>query len=105
LARRDNLLLGPGQLPGYGEEVTLAGLPLLSSQNYGLLLLRNNDPDDLSCSYSQANPGNVVTVQSFLAPGRGVIYGMEDLRPNATNFDFDCNDLIVTMSGSAHHLI
>jgi hypothetical protein len=39
-------------------------------------------------------------MQSFAAPKRGVIFGIEDLRKHHPNYDADFNDLIVTFAGS-----
>ena len=100
LAKRSNLLLSPSRLPNSGEEATLTDLPLDSKRNYGMLLLRNNKPSDLSCSFSRANPDNVVTMQSFSAPERGVIYGI-----NAGNNQNTFNDLIVTMSAATPQIL
>ena len=103
LAKDDHLLLAPSQLPAYGSETTLIDLPLDPRQNYGLLLLRHNDPNDLSSSFAAANPGGIVTMQTFAAPDRGVIFGVEDLRPGIADFDY--NDLSVTLSSSSFQVL
>ena len=103
LARDGGLLLAPSQMPAYGGEATLTELPLDPGQDYGLLLLRNNDPSDLSSSFADANPENMLSMQTFAAPDRGVIFGVEDLWPGLADHDF--NDLTVTLSSSSFQLL
>lgn len=102
-AKDDGLLLGPERLPAYGAETVISDLALDSKLNYGLLLLRNNNASDVVSSYSQANPGNSVSMVSFVAPNRGIIYGIEDLPFGRTDSDF--NDLIVGMASSSFAVI
>lgn len=103
LAKQDNLLLTPSQLPAYKAETTLSSLPLDPQRNYALLLLRNNDPHDLSSSFAKANPDGIVTIQTFAAPDRGIVFGVEDLKPAFADFDY--NDLTVTLSSSSFQLL
>lgn len=100
LATDAGLRLSADQLPDFGGTDTLTGLNLKAGTNYGLLLLHEDRADDLSSSYAAANQGFAVQMQTFAAPQRGVIYGIEDLRPGDSNFDADFNDLIVTLSAS-----
>ena len=102
-AKSVGLLLAPDRLPGYGGEVVITDLPLNASQNYGILLLRNNNSSDLVSSYSQANAGGAVSVVSFVAPGRGLVYGIEDLPFGRTDSDY--NDLIVGVAGANFSLV
>jgi hypothetical protein len=95
-AQEDGLILGSNRLPAYGSELVIADLPLDSQQNYGLLLLRNNSSSDLVSSYSAANAGGAVGMVSFVAPDRGLYYGIEDLPLSRADNDF--NDLIVGLS-------
>jgi hypothetical protein len=101
-AQQDGLILGPNRLPAYGAEVAIADLPLNSQQNYGLLLIRNNNSSDLFSSYSAANPEGAVSMASFVAPNRGLYYGIEDMPMGRSGNDF--NDLIVGLS-SANFLV
>ncbi|MEY4825084.1 MAG: hypothetical protein RLZZ430_734 [Cyanobacteriota bacterium] len=101
-AKSDGLYLTPDKLPGYGGERVITDLPLDASQNYGLLLLRNNNASDLVSSYSQANPDGAVGMLSFVAPNRGILYGIEDLI--ASKSDSDYNDLIVGISSETFSL-
>lgn len=98
-AQADGLILSPDRLPAYGAESVITNLPLSAQQNYGLLVLRNNSLTDLVSSYSAANPGGAVRMMSFVAPNRGVIYGIED------HVDNDFNDLIVGVSSSSFSLL
>ena len=102
-ARAAGLLLGADQLPAVNNERTIADLPLLAGRNYGLLLLRRNDPADLVSSFARANPGNQVAAQSFAAPGRGVIFGFED-QPLGSAAAADFSDLIVSLSAAEFSL-
>ena len=97
-AQQDGLILGPNRLPAYGAEVVITDLPLNSQQNYGLLLLRNNSSSELASSYSAANAGGVVRMVSFVAPDRGLYYGIEDMPMGSSDNDF--NDLIVGLSSA-----
>jgi hypothetical protein len=102
-AKGDGLLLGPERLPEYGMEMVISDLALDPSLNYGLLLLRKNNERDIVSSYSQANAGNAVSMVSFIAPDRGIVYGMEDLPSGKSDFDY--NDLIVGVASSAFALL
>jgi hypothetical protein len=97
-AQQDGLILGPNRLPAYGGGVTISDLPLNSQQNYGLLLLRKNSSSELVSSYSAANPGGAVRMVSFVAPNRGLYYGIEDMPIGSSDNDF--NDLIVGLSSA-----
>ena len=101
-ATKAGLYFSPEQLPEYQAEKVFQSLPLMTNSNYGLLLVRQNNRDDLASSFSQANAGGQVIVQSFAAPGRGVCFGLEDLKPDGTDYDF--NDLNVTLSSSQFSL-
>ncbi len=102
-AQTDGLILGSERLPEYGGELVITDLPLDATQNYGLLLLRNNNQNDLVSSYSQANSGGFVGMLSFVAPGRGVLYGIEDLPMGRTDADF--NDLIVGIAATSFSVV
>jgi hypothetical protein len=65
--------------------------------------LRNNNQNDLVSSYSQANPGGFVSMLSFVAPGRGVLYGIEDQPMGRTDADF--NDLIVGIAATSFFVV
>lgn len=98
-AQAAGLILSPDRLPAYGAESVITDLPLSSQRNYGLLLLRNNSATDLVSSYSAANPGGTVGMMSFVAPNRGVVYGIED------SIDNDFNDFIVGVSSAGFQLL
>jgi hypothetical protein len=98
-SQADGLILSPDRLPAYGAESVMTNLPLSASENYGLLLLRNNSFTDLASSYSAANPGGMVRMMSFVSPNRGVVYGIED------HIDNDFNDLIVAVSSQGFSLL
>jgi hypothetical protein len=102
-AQTDGLILGSERLPEYGGELVITDMPLDATQNYGLLLLRNNNQNDLVSSYSQANPGGFVSMLSFVAPGRGVLYGIEDQPMGRTDADF--NDLIVGIAATSFFVV
>lgn len=105
LATDAGLRLSADQLPDFGATDTLTGLNLKAGTNYGVLLLHEDRADDLSSSYAAANQGFAVQMQTFAAPQRGVIYGIEDLRPGDPNYDADFNDLIVTFAGSDFNIV
>ena len=92
--------LSAGDLPDVGATEIFMGLNLKADTNYGVLLLHGDQADDLSSSFATANQGFAVQMQSFAAPKRGVIFGIEDLRKDQQNYDADFNDLIVTFAGS-----
>ena len=100
LATDAGLRLSAGDLPDVGTTETITGLNLKAGTNYGVLLLHQDRADDLSSSYATANQEFAVQMQSFAAPKRGVIFGIEDLRKDHQNYDGDFNDLIVTFAGS-----
>ncbi|MBM5801512.1 MAG: hypothetical protein FJ077_11930 [Cyanobacteria bacterium K_DeepCast_35m_m2_023] len=93
------LVVPPERLPATGAEALISDLPLKAGQNYGLLLLRHNNPADLASSFAAANPGRAVMAQTFAAPGRGVIFGLEE-QPVGSGIGADFADLIVSVSGS-----
>lgn len=97
------LRFDPEDLPDYQAEQVYDDLPLDPVSNYGILLLRNNDPGDLVSSYSQANAGGQVIAQSFAAPGRGICIGLEDLP--LLNSDQDFNDITLFFSSSSFSLL
>jgi len=97
------LRFDPEDLPAYQAEQVYDDLPLDPASNYGILLLRNNDPGDLVSSYSQANAGGQVIAQNFAAPGRGVCIGLEDLPTVGTDLDF--NDITLLFSSSQFSLL
>lgn len=105
LATDAGLRLSADQLPSYGGTDTLTGLNLKAGTNYGVLLLHEDRTDDLSSSYAAANQGFAVQMQTFAAPQRGVVYGIEDLRPGDRGYDADFNDLIVTFAGSDFNIV
>lgn len=92
-ASEAGLLFSPDALPGYRAEKVFDAVPLQAGRNYGMLLLRNNDSNDLVSSFAQANTDGQVVAQSFALPGRGICFGLEDLASPVTDGDF--NDLIV----------
>lgn len=102
-ATKAGLRLNPGDLPAYQSEKVYNSLPILADKNYGLLLIRGNNPNDLASSYSQANVNNQVVVQSFATPGRGICFGIEDLV--GANADNDFNDIIGRISGPSFAVI
>jgi hypothetical protein len=95
-ARDTGLLLNPASLPGYGQEVTLTGLPLNDAKSYGLLVLVNNDPNTIYSSFSAANPDGATQMMAFGSPGVGITYGIEDVFVGSGLSDRDYNDLIVS---------
>ena len=95
LAKNSGTYLTASQLPQYKGSQTYDNLPLEASKNYGLLLLHSDQSNQLSSSYSQANLDQAVQMKSFYTPGRGITYGIEDLK--LANSDRDYNDLIVTL--------
>lgn len=97
------LRFDPEDLPDYQAEQVYDALPLDPASNYGILLLRNNNPGDLVSSYSQANAGGQVISQSFAAPGRGLCIGLEDLPTDGTDQDF--NDITLLFSSSQFSLL
>ena len=105
MATDAGLRLSADQLPSYGGTDTLTGLNLKAGTNYGVLLLHEDRTDDLSSSYAAANQGFAVQMQTFAAPQRGVVYGIEDLRPGDRGYDADFNDLIVTFAGSDFNIV
>lgn len=100
LASEQGLLLSADQLPGYQGTATFGNLPLSAGVNYGLILSRGGSSSDLISSYAGANSAGIAQVRTFEADNRGVVYGIEDLRPGEMGYDQDFNDLIVTLSGA-----
>ena len=95
LAKSSGTYLSASQLPDYEDSEIYENLPLAASKNYGLLLLHHDQVNQLSSSYSQANADGAVQMRSFFTPGRGISYGIEDLK--LSHSDRDYNDLIVTL--------
>jgi len=61
-----------------------------------MLLIADGNESKLYSSYSEANSGGTSQFQSFGSTNRGITFGIED----SPNFDFDYNDLIVTIAAS-----
>lgn len=100
-ARSLGLVLGSADMPAFGETVTLTGLPLDLSRNYGALLLVNGSTRNLLSSYSAANSWKANQALSQVAPDRGVSFGFEDKRPLQWGNDRDFNDVIITLTPAA----
>jgi hypothetical protein len=104
VAKSNDLYVSPDELPAFGEQVVLRNLGLNPGLNYGLLLLRNNDANDMASSYDSASSKGEVSFISFTAPNRGVIYGIEDQKAGQrTHSDF--NDLIVSIANSSFEIL
>ena len=88
--------LSASLLPSYQQSKVIDSIPLNPTSNYGILLIADGNESKLYSSYSSANSGGTSQFQSFGATNRGITIGIED-RPN---FDFDYNDLIVTIAAS-----
>lgn len=100
-ARADGLVLGPGELPGFGKQGVLAHLPIDEAKNYAVLLLVNNDPHTMYSSFAKANPNGDVQIVTLGQENRGVTYGIEDVALSSGHSDRDYNDLIVSFN--FHH--
>ena len=88
--------LSSSLLPGYQQSKVIDSIPLNPTSNYGILLIADGNESKLYSSYSSANLGGTSQFQSFGATNRGITIGIED----SPNFDFDYNDLIVTIAAS-----
>ena len=88
--------LSSSLLPSYQQSKVIGSIPLNPSQNYGILLVADGNESKLYSSYSSANSNGTSQFQSFGATNRGITIGIED----SPNFDFDYNDLIVTIAAS-----
>lgn len=91
----EGLVIDPGRLPAFGQEVTLAGLPLDDAKSYGLLVLVNNSPAEIYSSYSSANPGGATQILAFGDSAGGITFGIEDILVTSAQSDRDYNDLLV----------
>lgn len=96
-AHRLGLVLSSADMPGYGQTVQRTDLPIQLDRNYGALLLVGGSESDLLSSYAAANAGQASQCLSLVAPGRGVSFSFEDLRPWQFS-DRDFNDVIVTLT-------
>lgn len=99
-AESRGLVLGPDDMPGFGETATRTDLPLDLTRNYGALLLVNGSKHNLLSSYSKANNWGANQALSLVAADRGVSFGFEDKRPLQLGNDRDFNDVIVTVTPS-----
>ena len=88
--------LSASLLPSYQQSKVVDSIPLNPTSNYGILLIADGNESKLYSSYSSANSGGTSQFQSFGATNRGITIGIED----SPNFDFDYNDLIVTIAAS-----
>ena len=88
--------LSASLLPSYQQSKVIDSIPLNPTSNYGILLIADGNESKLYSSYSSANSGGTSQFQSFGATNRGITIGIED----SPNFDFDYNDLIVTIAAS-----
>lgn len=88
--------LSASLLPSYQQSKVIDSIPLNPTSNYGILLIADGNESKLYSSYSSANSGGTSQFQSFGATNRGITIGIED----SPNFDFDYNDLIVTIASS-----
>lgn len=88
--------LSASLLPSYQQSKVVDSIPFNPTSNYGILLIADGNESKLYSSYSSANSGGTSQFQSFGATNRGITIGIED----SPNFDFDYNDLIVTIAAS-----
>lgn len=100
LAKAADLVLDADELPEYGIQATITGLGLAADLNYGLLILHNGNEQTISSSYSAANMNGDVQMQAFVAPGRGAVWGIEDILVSSGASDRDYNDLIVSINNT-----
>jgi hypothetical protein len=100
-AKHLGLVLGPEDMPAFGQTVERTDLPLDLNRNYGTLLLVNGSERNLISSYAAANPFRTNQALSLVAPDRGVSFGFEDKRPWQLGDDRDFNDMIVTLTPAA----
>lgn len=97
LATRTGLLFDADGMPAYGEEITLTDVRLNSGSSYGVLFFDDANGSVYS-SYSAANLGYSVQVQSFLPEDNNqLVFGLEDLQIGSALCDNDFNDLILTI--------
>ena len=97
LATRAGLLFKADSMPAYGEEITLKDVRLNSGSSYGVLFFDDANASVYS-SYSAANPGYSVQVQSFLPEDNNQwVLGLEDLQIGSALCDNDFNDLILVI--------
>ena len=99
-AHRLGLVLTPEDMPGFGQTAERTDLSLQLDRNYGALLLVGGSETDLLSSYAAANQRQTSQCLSLVAPGRGVSFSFEDLRPWQFS-DRDFNDVIVTITPAA----
>ena len=97
-AKSLGLVLGPQDMPAFGETAERTDLPLDLNRNYGTLLLVNGSERNMISSYAAANPFRTNQALSLVAPDRGVSFGFEDKRPWQLGDDRDFNDVIVTLT-------
>lgn len=97
LAGADRLLFEADAMPAYGEEISLRDVSLTAGSSYGILFF-DASKSSFQSSYSVANPGYAVQVQSFLPQDNNqLLFGLEDIRLDEANCDQDFNDLILTI--------
>ncbi len=95
LATRTGLLFAADSMPAYGEEITLTDVRLNAGSSYGVLFFDDANGTVYS-TYSAANRGFAVQVQSFLPEDNNqVVFGLEDLQIGTAPCDDDFNDLIL----------
>lgn len=104
-AKHLGLVLGPEDMPGFGETAEHTDLPLDLNRNYGTLLLVNGSAHNLLSSYAKANNWKANQALSLIAPDRGISFSFEDKRPLQWGNDRDFNDVIVTITPAAPTLI
>lgn len=95
LAKADQLLFDADGMPAYAEEISFKDVSLRTGSSYGVLFF-DAEKNNFQSSYSAANPGYAVQVQSFLPQDNNeLVFGLEDIRLDAGNCDRDFNDLIL----------
>ncbi len=95
LARRTGLLFEADSMPAYGDELALTNVRLNSGNHYGVVFFDDANGNVYS-SYSAANLGSSVQVQSFLPEDNSqLVFGLEDLQIGSALCDNDFNDLIL----------
>lgn len=98
-AEASDLLLGAGDLPGYGEERSFRDLALDPNLQYGVLLLQNGRSDRIFSSFAAANPSGSPQMVSLGNDSTGMVLGIEDIDVNGGLSDRDYNDIILKISG------
>lgn len=94
-AEAQKLVFDSSAMPEYGQELKLEGIRLSPGSQYGILFF-NAERTKFYSSFSEANPGAEVQVQSFLPPDDSqLIFGLEDILTNSGVSDRDFNDLIL----------